>query len=130
MKSSPSILLIEDDPAIAQMYVQKLEQAGFNVTHKPDGPSGWQALTEGTRPDLLLLDVVLPKRDGFEILRDIRRHTTLHDLKVMLLTNLAQEVDRVEGKKLGADSYVVKAHITPHELIEKVQAILKSSGSS
>jgi DNA-binding response OmpR family regulator len=114
-------MLVEDDPAIALMYQTKLSAAGYQVAHYPDGIGAWQALTTGPRPDLLLLDVVLPKKDGFEILRDLRKDKKLHDLKVVLLTNLAQEIDRKEGAKLGATDYIVKAHITPKELLEAVQ---------
>jgi CheY-like chemotaxis protein len=64
--------------------------------------------------------VVLPVKDGFEILKDLRRHPKLHDLPVILLTNLGQKVDVKQGEKLGADAYVVKAHITPGELIQIV----------
>lgn len=121
----PHLLLIEDDPSIALLYETKLKNSGFDVTVKRDGPSGWEELTTGPRPDLLLLDIVLPKKDGFEILRDLRKDPQLHDLKVMLLTNLGQKPDIQEGEKLGADDYVIKAHITPTELVQKIQALLR-----
>jgi DNA-binding response OmpR family regulator len=106
------------------MYEIKLKAAGYRVTVKPDGISGWKHLNEAKYPDLLLLDVVLPGKDGFEILKDIRRHPGLKSLPVILLTNLAQKVDQAEGQKLGADAYVVKAHITPVELIDIVAQVL------
>jgi DNA-binding response OmpR family regulator len=120
-KKKAYLLLIEDDPQIAFMYKTKLTAAGYKVEVRPDGPSGWEALTTGPRPDLLLLDIVLPRKDGFEILRDLRRHPTLHDLKVILLTNLGQEADVKEGKRLGADDYIIKARITPQELVDKIK---------
>ena len=122
----PHLLLIEDDPQIAFMYQTKLTAAGYALVVKKDGPSGWKELQDGPRPDLLLLDIVLPKKDGFEILRDVRKHPQLHDLKVMLLTNLGQKADIQEGEKLGADDYVIKAHITPAELVRKIEALLAS----
>lgn len=118
---STRLLLVEDEPDIAFMYQTLLTQAGYNVTVARDGQEAWTILTSDPRPDLLLLDVVLPKKDGFEILRDLRKHPTLHNLKVVLLTNLAQEVDRKEGQKLGATDYIVKAHTKPHDLLEKVK---------
>lgn len=124
MSSTPQsthLLLVEDEPDIAFMYQTLLTQAGYNLTLARDGQEAWDILTSQPAPDLLLLDVVLPKKDGFEILRDLRKHTTLHNLKVVLLTNLAQEADRKEGKKLGATDYVVKAHTKPHDLLEKVK---------
>lgn len=115
------VLLVEDDPAIALMYEMRLKQEGYDVVVKRDGPSGWEELTTGPAPDVVLLDVVLPKKDGFEILRDLRRNPKLAHLIVILLTNLGQKVDIKQGKKLGADDYVIKAHITPQQLIEIIQ---------
>ncbi len=116
-----SILLIEDEPSIAFMYEQKLKSEGYDIRVKPDGLQGWEELTTGPVPDILLLDVVLPKKDGFEILRDLRKHEKLHHLPVILLTNLAQEVDRKQGAKLQATDYIVKAHITPAQLVEIIE---------
>ena len=81
-------------------------------------------LTTNPPPDLLLLDIVLPKKDGFEILRDIRREPTLKDLPVLLLTNLGQKPDVEKGLDLGADDYIIKAHFTPSEVVEKIEKAL------
>ena len=116
----PHILLVEDDPAIAFMYETKLRTTGYDLVLKRDGQEAWEELLNGPRPDLLLLDVVLPKKDGFDILRDLRRNPKLHDLKVILLTNLGQKVDREEGQRLGASDYIIKAHITPQQLVDIV----------
>ncbi len=123
----PHLLLVEDDPAIAMMYDTKLRASGFDVTLKRDGAAAWEELQTGPRPDLVLLDVVLPKKDGFEILRDLRRDPKLHDVTVILLTNLGQKVDQEEGKKLGASDYIIKAHITPQQLVEIVNKHLGQS---
>ena len=122
----PHLLLVEDDPAIALMYETKLKGAGYDVMVKRDGPSAWDYLTTSEAlPDLVLLDVVLPKKDGFEILTDLRKDKKLSHLKVILLTNLGQQADIEMGNKLGADDYVIKAHITPQELIAKVEQYLR-----
>jgi len=118
------LFLVEDEPDIALMYQTLLTQAGYDVTLARDGEEAWSILTSQPAPDLLLLDIVLPKKDGFEVLRDLRKHSKLHALKVVLLTNLAQDVDRKEGQKLGATDYVVKAHTKPHDLLEKVKQYL------
>src|SRR5688500_11941692 len=94
------LFLVEDEPDIALMYHTLLTQAGYDVTLARDGEEAWSLLTTEPAPDLLLLDVVLPKKDGFEVLRDLRKHPQLHALKVVLLTNLAQDVDRRQGQKL------------------------------
>jgi DNA-binding response OmpR family regulator len=76
-------------------------------------------------PDLLLLDVVLPKKDGFEILAELRKDARTKDLLVILLTNLGQKPDVERGIKLGADDYIIKAHYTPTEVVEKIAKLLK-----
>lgn len=119
--TQPRVFLIEDEPDIAFMYQTLLAQKGYAVTVARDGEEAWEVLMSQEAPDLLLLDVVLPKKDGFEILKDLRKDKRLHHLRVILLTNLAQEVDRREGQKLGATEYVVKAHTDPHALAELVK---------
>lgn len=129
MEPSPKsshIFLVEDEPDISMMYETLLKKAGYDIQVFRDGQEVWEALSSGDRPDLLLLDIVTPRKDGFEVLTDIRKHPKLHDLNVVLLTNLAQEVDRKMGQKLQATDYVVKAHITPHELVDKVAKYLGS----
>src|SRR5688572_480933 len=123
MSASPSsrLLLVEDEPDIAFMYKTLLTNAGYHLTLARDGQEAWDILTTEPAPDLLLLDVVLPRKDGFEILRDLRKHPQLHDLKVILLTNLGQKVDIEQGEKLGATDYIIKAHITPAELVTKIR---------
>lgn len=119
-----NILLIEDDAFISGMYQTKLSLLGYGVRVASDGEVGWAELTK-ERPDLLLLDVVLPKKDGFEILTDIRQHPQLKDLPVILLTNLGQKPDVQKGLELGADDYIIKAHFTPTEVVEKIEKMLQ-----
>lgn len=124
-----SILLVEDDSFISGMYQKKLSMMGYKVRISPDGEGGWTELKK-EKPDLLLLDVVLPKKDGFEILTDIRKDPELKDMLVVLLTNLGQKPDVQKGLELGADDYIIKAHFTPTEVVEKIEKILaKKKGS-
>lgn len=119
------ILLIEDDNFIGSMYVSKLENAGYAVRWAMDGEEGWQELKKKC-PDLVLLDIVLPKRDGFVILEAIRGTRELKHVPVIILTNLGQKPDVERGLSLGADDYVVKAHFTPSEVVERVVKLLQS----
>jgi two-component system, OmpR family, response regulator ResD len=122
------ILLVEDDPDIRTLYERLLSSNGYDVLTAKDGAEGWETLQkEGDKLDLVLLDVVLPKKDGFDILKALRHDGKLHHLKVVLLTNLAQDADRKMGAKLNATDYVVKAHTTNEALLEKVEHYLDAS---
>lgn len=124
--SKGTILLIEDDAFISGMYATKLSMLGYTVRVAADGEEGWKALTKEPLPDLLLLDIVLPRKDGFEILRDARKDPKLRDLPILLLTNLGQKPDVEKGLELGADDYVIKAHFTPSEVVEKIEKVLRA----
>ena len=126
MNTNVSILLVEDDSFISGMYQTKLSSMGFQVEIKEDGISAWERLQQDPLPNLVLLDVVLPKKDGFEILEGLRTNKRTKDLPVILLTNLGQKPDVERGIKLGADDYIIKAHYTPSEVVEKIQKLLSS----
>jgi len=131
MADKVAILLVEDDSFISGMYQTKLTSMGYEVEIKEDGGSAWERLQQDPLPDLVLLDIVLPKKDGFEILEGLRSDGRTKDLPVILLTNLGQKPDVERGIKLGADDYIIKAHYTPSEVVEKIKAILEggSTGS-
>ena len=121
------ILLIEDDSFISGMYFTKLSGLGFNVEVLEDGEAAWERLQKDPLPDLVLLDIVLPKKDGFEILEALRKAKRTAALPVILLTNLGQKPDVERGIKLGANDYIIKAHYTPTEVVEKITNLLKKS---
>lgn len=120
------IVLVEDDSFISGMYQTKLTTLGYQVEVKEDGEVAWQRLQQDPLPDLLLLDIVLPKKDGFEILEALRKQDRTKTLPVILLTNLGQKPDIERGVKLGADDYIIKAHYTPTEVVEKINKLLAS----
>jgi DNA-binding response OmpR family regulator len=131
MANSLSILLVEDDSFISGMYQTKLTSLGYAVELKEDGQAAWDRLQQDPLPELILLDVVLPKKDGFEILEEIRANKKTKNIPVILLTNLGQKPDIERGVKLGADDYIIKAHFTPSEVVEKIVAVLaKQKGES
>lgn len=117
------ILIIEDDSYISDMYRMKLEAEGFKVEVAPDGISGVEQLNK-ERPDLILLDVVMPKMDGFSVLQNIKEDPEVQDIPVIMLTNLGQKDSVEKGLKLGAADYIIKAHFTPSEVVEKVKHFL------
>jgi DNA-binding response OmpR family regulator len=118
-----TVLLVEDDQFLAGMYVTKLHLEGFHVVLARDGAEGWR-LAESENPSLILLDIVLPKLSGFEILERVRKTPGLKQVPVILLTNLGQRDDVQRGLELGADDYLIKAHFMPSEVIDKVKRYL------
>lgn len=130
MSTKASILLVEDDSFISGMYQTKLKNMGYGVEVASDGEAAASRIAQDPLPDLVLLDVVLPKKDGFEILEELRANARTKDLAVILLTNLGQKPDVERGVKLGADDYIIKAHYTPSEVMEKVEKVLEAKKGS
>lgn len=114
------ILIVEDDPDIIQILDAYLIREGYRTVRAGDGET---ALTHFSmlRPDLVLLDIRLPKFDGIEVLNRIRRE---RETPVIMVTSLAEDMDKLTGLRLGADDYIVKP-FNPHELIARVNAVLK-----
>lgn len=118
---APKILLIDDDPFIVDMYVLKLKDEHFEIEVARDGKDGLKKALE-FKPDVILLDIVMPGLDGFQVFEELRKQG--RPGKVILLTNLGQKEDVDRGMRLGADDYVIKAHFTPSEVVEKVRNVL------
>jgi DNA-binding response OmpR family regulator len=120
----PTVLVVEDDEFLNRMYVSKLEREQFNVLSAGDGEVGLQlALTE--HPVLILLDLILPKRDGFSVLAEVKRHPETVNIPVIVLTNLSQQEQVEKCLNLGAAECLIKAHFTPSEVVTKVRQLLK-----
>jgi len=118
-----TILLIEDDPFLIDIYSTKMKEAGFVVEVAQDGDDAFRKIKE-LIPDLVLLDIVLPTVNGWEILRDIKKDKMLKDLKIIILSNLGEKDEVEKGIKAGATKYLVKAHYTPSEVIKEIKKIL------
>jgi len=119
-----TILIIEDDKFLRELIAQKLIKEGFEISEAVDGEEGMKKVKE-EKPDLVLLDLILPGVDGFEVLARIKEDPVLAAIPVIILSNLGQKEDVERGLKLGAVDYLIKAHFTPGEIIEKVKNILK-----
>jgi phosphate regulon transcriptional regulator PhoB len=117
------ILIIEDDRDIVELVRYNLVNEGFQITAALDGSTGLSTLRKSP-PDLLLLDLMLPKLSGLEICREIRRDETLNRLPILMLTARGDEADRVVGLEMGADDYVTKP-FSPRELVARVKALLR-----
>jgi len=119
----PRVLVVDDEPQMVGIIAYALGQEGFEVLTAYDGEKALVKVKEG-RPDLVILDVVIPKVDGFEVCRRIRQQTTI---PVIMLTVKREEVDRIRGLELGADDYVIKP-FCHRELVLRVKAILRRTG--
>lgn len=119
------ILIVEDEQDIADLIAFNLKRSGFDVSQAHDGIDGLdKALRE--RPDLIVLDLMLPGRDGYSVFRELRRDSRTVGIPVIMLTARAQTEDRIQGLEAGADDYLTKP-FSPKELILRVQAVLKRS---
>ncbi len=117
------ILIIEDDRDIVELVRYNLAQDGFQVAAAGDGAAGL-AMVKKAPPDLLLLDLMLPKLSGLEVCKSIRREQALNRLPILMLTARGEESDRVIGLELGADDYVTKP-FSPRELAARIKALLR-----
>ena len=122
MNNKPTILLVEDDPFLSSVLRMKLEKELFKVIRASDGDEALNFLTEqGVKPDLILLDLILPKKNGFEVLETIRQDPLLEKLPVIIISNLGQPSDIERGKALGVIDYFIKARLSVEELVNKVK---------
>jgi len=119
------ILLIEDDPFLSSMYTTKFELENFTVFSGDDGQKGLDlALAE--IPDIILLDIMMPVMNGFEVLEQLKKDERTKNIPVILLTNLNQKDDIEKGLSMGANDYLIKAHFMPSEVVEKIRKIISS----
>ena len=119
----PKILLVEDEKNIAKVVSYNLEKEGYQVLLAKDGEEALE-LARGSGPDLVLLDLMLPKMDGLEVCRQIRSDSKISRLPIIMLTAKTQETDRVVGLEMGADDYIPKP-FSPRELVARVKAVLR-----
>lgn len=119
-----TILIVEDDKFLRELIVQKLVREGFKTSEAIDGEEGIKKIKE-EKPDLVLLDLILPGIDGFEVLSRMKEESALSSIPVIILSNLGQKEDVEKGMKLGAVDYLIKAHFTPGEIIVKIKDNLK-----
>ncbi|PLX21354.1 response regulator [Candidatus Parcubacteria bacterium] len=117
------ILIVEDEIFIAEMYKIKFESAGYEVFLAHDGVEGVSAAHERL-PDLVLLDLLMPQKDGYQTLKELREEDGTKDLKIYILSNMGQKEEIEKGMNLGANGFFVKAHLTPTQLLEKINELI------
>ena len=117
------IVIVEDDTFLAGMYSTRLSTEGYTVLMASDGQVGLDMITK-EKPDIILLDIILPEMDGFTVLQKIKSQESTKNTPVILLTNLGQKADVERGMELGASDYLIKAHFTPSEVVAKIKALI------
>jgi len=123
--SAKKILLVEDEPLLGNLLKQRLEKEGFQVSLAKDGEEVFSilklAISENKTPDLMLMDVILPKASGFEVLETLSKDPQYPKIPVIIISNLGQDTDISRGKDLGAVSHFVKAKVSIEELVKKTK---------
>ena len=124
MEPNKKILIVDDDSFLLDMYALKFSKSNFDVTASLGSEVALKKLREGFLPDVILLDVVMPVMDGFELLEKVKEEKLSPNSIKIILSNRGQPSDITKGESLGASGYIVKASSTPTEVIEKVKSII------
>lgn len=123
-KKEPTILIIDDDSFLLDMYALKFSQKNFHVTTASGTLEALEKLRGGFVPEIMVVDLVMPAMDGFEFLEVVRGEKLVKDALVIILSNLGEQEDIDRGLGLGAAGYIIKASATPSEVVEKVTEVL------
>lgn len=119
------VLIAEDDQMLSEIYQKKFESAGFDVEIAKSGNETLKKIREFI-PDLVMLDLVMPEKDGFDVLEKIKWDAKLKNTKVIVFSNLSQQEDIEKAEALGAEGFIVKSNFTPQEIVEKAKEVLAS----
>ena len=124
MAAKKNILIIEDDIYLVRAYQIKFEKNNIRVNSVSDGEAAAEFLRNNPKPDAIILDLLLPKTDGFEVLKKIKAVQDWENIPVVIISNLGQESDIEKGRKLGAVDYIVKADTSIQEAVQRVEKLL------
>lgn len=118
------ILLIEDEPSLRDIYATKMRMEGFEVLEAGDGIDGMDKAVQEV-PEVILLDIMLPLKNGFEVLRDLKANPATRGIPVIVLSNLGQDYEVRQGLALGAECFLTKANLTPAKMVEEVRSVIQ-----
>jgi len=121
-----TILIIEDDKFLRELVIQKLIKEGYEISVARDGEEGLKAMKE-VKPDLILLDIIMPKMGGFEVMEEMNKDKELKKIPVIVISNSGQPVEIDKAQKLGAKDWLIKTEFDPQEVIEKVKKQLPTT---
>lgn len=122
-RAKKKILIVEDEEELLEMYKTKLSSCGYEVFVANNGDLGY-LMAENNIPDLILLDIIMPKVDGYSMLRKLKKSKITDKIPVIIFSNLSQKEEIEKGFKLGARDFIIKTNITPSQLAEKVKEYL------
>lgn len=128
-EQKPSILVVEDDKFLLKLLETKLQKEGFGIQTAENGLQALEIL-KTSRPTLILLDLILPEKNGFEVLAEIKADPETHDIPVLIISNLGQDTDIARGKELGAIEYFVKSDISVNDLVKHIKEYFSQPGGS
>ena len=126
MLKKDTILLIEDDPLLIDIYSTKFKEAGFEIQVADSGEKALSLLKK-VSPSVIIMDIVLPHVDGWELLAVAQKQENLRNTKIVVLSNLGQKEEIEKGISLGAARYLIKAHYTPSQVVEEVRELLATN---
>jgi DNA-binding response OmpR family regulator len=123
-ENAKKVMLVEDDQFLSSLIKARLEKDGFQVIQAFDGDQAIEILT-GNRPNLIILDLIMPKTNGFEVLKNISLTPGLDQIPVIIVSNLAQDSDIEKARQLGAREYFVKVKISIDDLVDKIKSLVQ-----
>ena len=123
-KNKKKILIIEDEKLLLEMYQSRFEKEGYRVLTALSGKKGI-ALAQKEKPDLIILDILMPGIDGYEVIKKLKKDSRTQKIIILVFSNLGQPAEINRGLELGADDYIVKTDLTPSQLLNKVEKMLK-----
>lgn len=119
------IVLVEDDPFLSEIYITKFEEAGYVVEVADDGEEGLEKIKNG-KPDIVLLDIILPKLTGLEIMEELQKDESFKETPIIVLSNLGADEDVQKAMDMGAKGYLVKSQYTPSEVVARVEEMVNN----
>jgi CheY-like chemotaxis protein len=125
-ENSQSVLIVDDDLTLREMYEEYLKASGYTVLSAQDGEEGLKMATE-SKPSAILLDLMMPKMNGIEVLRNLKADTQTQSLPVIVFTALIQDLEKQESLAAGASDYVVKTEVTPKAILDKIHTFTGKS---
>lgn len=120
----PNVLIIEDDKFLSKIYLTKFTKSGMEVRVAGNGEEGLKMMRE-EKPDVVLLDLIMPKMDGFEVLMEVKNDSSLKTIPILVLSNLGQSDDMQRAKELGAKEFIIKSDISIQDVVTKIEMYLK-----